>query len=45
LILRQGNNLSLSPAASPALTPVREAILKLAARNYESVAGLQSRSD
>src|SRR6185369_937077 len=38
LILRQGNNLSLSAAASPALTPVREAILKLAARNYESVA-------
>ena len=45
LILRQGNNLSLSPAASPALTPVREAILKLAARNYESVAGLQTRGD
>ena len=45
LILRQGNNLSLSPAASPALTPVREAILKLAARNYESVAGLQTRED
>jgi hypothetical protein len=45
LILRQGNNLSLSPTASPALTPVREAMLKLAARNYESVAGLQSRGD
>jgi hypothetical protein len=45
LLLRQGNNLSLSPAASPALTPVREAILKLAARNYESVAGLRTRED
>jgi hypothetical protein len=45
LILRQGNNLSLSPTASPALTPIREAILKLAARNYESVAGLQTRGD
>jgi len=44
LILRHGNNLSLSPTASPMLTPLREAILKLAARNYETVAALQDRS-
>ena len=43
LILRRGNNLSLSTTATPALTPVRDAVLKLAARNYESVAGLQNR--
>ena len=43
LLLRQGNYLSLSPAASPALTPIRNAVLKLAARNYESITGLQSR--
>ncbi len=43
LILRRGNSLSLSPTASPALTPIREAVLKLAARNYESVAGLRNR--
>lgn len=43
LIVRQGNYLSLSPTASPALTPVRNAVLKLAARNYESIAGLQNR--
>lgn len=45
LLLRHGNALSLSPAASPALTPIRNAVLKLAARNHESVAGLQSRHD
>jgi len=44
LILRRGNNLSLSTTATPALTPVRDAVLKLAARNYESVAGLQNRA-
>jgi hypothetical protein len=43
LIRRDGNNLSLSPTATPALTPVREAVLKLAARNYETIAGLQNR--
>jgi hypothetical protein len=43
LLLRHGNSLSLSPTASPALTPIRNAILKLAARNYESIIGLQSR--
>ena len=43
LILRDGNNLSLSPRASPVLTPLREAILKLAARNYDTVAALQDR--
>ena len=43
LILRDGNNLSLSITASPVLTPVREAVLRLAARNYEAVAGLQNR--
>lgn len=45
LILRRGNNLSLSTTATPALTPVRDAVLKLAARNYESVAGLQNRGN
>jgi hypothetical protein len=44
LILRDGNNLSLSTTASPVLTPLREAILKLAARNYETVAALQDRA-
>jgi hypothetical protein len=43
LILRDGNSLSLSPAASPALTPIREALLKLAARNYETINGLMNR--
>lgn len=43
LVLREGNNLSLSPAATPALTPVRDAVLKLAARNYECVAALHNR--
>ena len=43
LLLRQGNYLSLSPTASRALTPIRSAVLKLAARNYESITGLQSR--
>jgi hypothetical protein len=43
LILRHGNYLSLSATASPALTPIRNAVLKLAARNYESITGLQSR--
>jgi hypothetical protein len=43
LIRRQGNNLSLSHTASPALTPIRDAILKLAARNYETIAALQNR--
>ena len=41
LVLREGNNLSLSPKASPVFTPLREAILKLAARNYETIAALQ----
>ena len=45
LVLREGNNLSLSLAATPALTPVRDAVLKLAARNYESVVGLQHRDN
>lgn len=45
LILRQGNNLSLSTTATPVLTPVRDAVLKLAARNYDSVAGLQNRDN
>jgi hypothetical protein len=45
LVLREGNNLSLSTAATPVLTPVREAVLKLAARNYDAVAGLQNRED
>lgn len=44
LIRRDGNNLSLSRAATPALTPIREAILKLAARNYDTIAGLQNRA-
>jgi len=44
LILRDGNSLSLSRTAAPVLTPLREAILKLAARNYETVAGLQERA-
>ena len=43
LVLRDGNNLSLSPTASPALTPVREAVLKLAVRNFETLATLQNR--
>ena len=43
LIRRDGNNLSLSHAATPALTPIREAILKLAARNYDTIAGLKNR--
>ncbi len=43
LLLRDGNSLSLSRASTAALTPIREAILKLAARNYETVAGLQNR--
>jgi hypothetical protein len=43
LIRRDGNNLSLSRDAAVALTPIREAILKLAARNYETVSGLQNR--
>ncbi len=43
LVLRHGNRLSLSTTASPVLTPVREAVLKLAARNYETVAALQNR--
>jgi hypothetical protein len=42
LVLRDGNNLSLSPRASPVLTPLRDAILRLAARNYETVAALQN---
>jgi hypothetical protein len=45
LILRRGNNLSLSTTATPVLTPVRDAVLKLAARNYESVVGLQNRDN
>jgi hypothetical protein len=45
LILREGNNLSLSTAATPVLTPVREAVLKLAARNYDAVVALQNRED
>ena len=44
LILREGNSLSLSTTASPVLTPLREAILKLAARNYETVSSLQERA-
>jgi len=43
LIRREGNNLSLSRSAAVTLTPIREAILKLAARNYETVSGLQNR--
>jgi hypothetical protein len=43
LIRRDGNQLSLSNSAATALTPIREAILKLAARNYETVSGLQNR--
>ncbi|MDB5423375.1 MAG: hypothetical protein JWQ29_791 [Phenylobacterium sp.] len=43
LILRDGGNLSLSPTASQTLTPLREAIFKLAARNYETIAALQER--
>lgn len=43
LVLRDGNNLSLSTTASPALTTIREAILRLAARNYETVALLRNR--
>ena len=43
LIRRKGNNLSLSSDANPALTPIRDAILKLAARNYETIAALQNR--
>jgi hypothetical protein len=45
LILRQGKYLTLSPTAPPALTPIRNAVLKLAARNYESIIGLQNRDD
>jgi hypothetical protein len=45
LVLRRGNNLSLSTTATPALTPVRDAVLKLAARNYDSVVGLQNRDN
>ena len=45
LILRDGNELSLSPAAAPALTPIRNAVLKLAMRNYESIAGLKRRDN
>ncbi len=43
LILRDGNNLSLSPTSSPALTPIREAVLRLAARNFETVVTIQNR--
>ena len=43
LVLREGNQLSLSTTASPALTPVREAVLRLAARNYETVTALHNR--
>ena len=43
LILRHGNNLSLSTKATPAMTPIRDALLKLAARNYETVSSLQKR--
>jgi hypothetical protein len=44
LIRRDGNNLSLGRAAAPVLMPIREAILKLAARNYDTIAGLQNRN-
>ena len=43
LIRRDGNNLSLSRAGTMTLTPIREAMLKLAARNYETICGLQNR--
>jgi hypothetical protein len=43
LILRHGNNLSLSTKATPAMTPIRDALLKLAVRNYETVSSLQKR--
>ena len=43
LILRHGNSLSLSTKATPAMTPIRDALLRLAARNYETVANLQNR--
>jgi hypothetical protein len=44
LVLRRGNKLSISPIAEEALVPLRTAILRLAARNYETVAALHDRS-
>jgi hypothetical protein len=44
LVLRRGNRLSLTPGAAPVLIPLRAAILKLAARNYETVSGLHERN-
>lgn len=43
LIIREGNNLSLSPSVWQTLTPLRDAVLKLAARNYETIAALRER--
>lgn len=40
---REGNCVYLNPSASPALTPLREAILRLAAQNYELVRSVLER--
>jgi hypothetical protein len=40
---REGNSVFLDPSASPALTPLREAILRLAAQNYELVRAVLER--
>jgi len=40
LITRKGNALSLHPAASPVIGPLREALLRLAAQNYELVSAV-----
>lgn len=37
---RHGNRLSLSPRVSPAITPLREALLRLVTSNYELLNGL-----
>jgi hypothetical protein len=44
LVVRDASSLYLSPCASLVFTPLREAILKLAVRNYETIAGLRDRS-
>jgi hypothetical protein len=40
LVTRKGNALSLNPAASVAMGPLRDAVLRLAVANYELVSGL-----
>jgi DNA-binding transcriptional MocR family regulator len=40
LVSRQGNALSLAPAASVVIGPLRETLLRLAVQNHELVSGL-----